>query len=243
MERKQFTFYRSFFDAVSRIRDKTARADAYDAICAYALSGAEPDLDQMSDAAAIAYISAKPNLDASREKAERGQAGGSKPKADRKQTGSNQKASPADAASKKEIEIEKEIEYECISPHTPHGGRKGSEPKRKPREADFELFWAAYPKKVGKQAAKKAFDRVKAPVETLLTALERQKRSDQWSRDAGQYIPNPSTWLNQGRWEDELPEANTARNGVPMGSGELGAAELEAIRRVLSDDIGGEVAV
>lgn len=71
-------------------------------------------------------------------------------------------------------------------------------------ENDFDLFWSAYPKKVGKQAAKKAFSRVKIPVETLLTAVEWQKCSAQWSKDNGQYIPNPATWLNQGRWEDEL---------------------------------------
>lgn len=70
--------------------------------------------------------------------------------------------------------------------------------------AGFEKFWSAYPKKVGKKAAKKAFDRVRVPVETLLTAVERQKCSAQWSKDNGQYIPNPATWLNQGRWEDEL---------------------------------------
>ena len=50
----------------------------------------------------------------------------------------------------------------------------------------------------------KAFRRVKAPLETLLTAIDRQKRGDQWSRDNGRYIPNPATWLNQGRWEDEV---------------------------------------
>ncbi len=82
----------------------------------------------------------------------------------------------------------------------------------------FEKFWSAYPKKVGKQAAKKAFDRVKVPVETLLTAIERQKCSAQWSRDNGQYIPNPATWLNQGRWEDELEmEHNEQPGDVPDG--------------------------
>ena len=68
----------------------------------------------------------------------------------------------------------------------------------------FDLFWKAYPKKVGKIAAKKAFDRVKVPVETLLSAIERQKCGEQWQRDNGQYIPNPATWLNGGRWEDEV---------------------------------------
>lgn len=69
---------------------------------------------------------------------------------------------------------------------------------------DFEKFWSAYPKKIGKKSAKKAFYRAKVPVETLLTAIERQKCSNQWSKDNGQFIPNPTTWLNQGRWDDEL---------------------------------------
>ena len=70
----------------------------------------------------------------------------------------------------------------------------------------FDLFWTAYPKKVGKEAARKAMAKVKAPIETILTAIERQKRSEQWTKDNGQFIPNPATWLNQGRWEDELPQ-------------------------------------
>ena len=68
----------------------------------------------------------------------------------------------------------------------------------------FDAFWAAYPKKVGKGEAKKAFDKAKVSVEVLLRALEAQKLSDQWKRDNGRYIPNPATWLNQGRWEDDL---------------------------------------
>ena len=78
----------------------------------------------------------------------------------------------------------------------------------------FDAFWSEYPRKVGKIAAKKAFERAirKAPLETLLTAVRRQKCGSQWTQDNGQYIPNPATWLNQGRWEDELPtpqEENT----------------------------------
>lgn len=68
----------------------------------------------------------------------------------------------------------------------------------------FDAFWAAYPKKVGKGEARKAFDKAKVAVEVLLRALEAQKLSDQWKRDNGRYIPNPATWLNQGRWEDDL---------------------------------------
>lgn len=74
-------------------------------------------------------------------------------------------------------------------------------------DAEFAEFWNAYPTKVGKQPARKAFDKVKVPVKTLVDAIERQKCSSQWSKDGGQYIPNPATWLNQQRWEDVLPEA------------------------------------
>jgi hypothetical protein len=85
---------------------------------------------------------------------------------------------------------------------------KTSKDKDKDNSASpFELFWAAYPRKVGKQAAKKAFSKVSVPVKTLIDAVNSQKNSEQWRRDNGQYIPNPATWLNQGRWDDVLTEA------------------------------------
>jgi hypothetical protein len=71
----------------------------------------------------------------------------------------------------------------------------------------FDAFWKAYPKKVGKDAASKAFAKRKPDdklLKEILQAVELQKVSDQWTKDGGQYIPNPATWLNQGRWMDEL---------------------------------------
>ena len=38
----------------------------------------------------------------------------------------------------------------------------------------------------------------------MLNAIETAKQSMQWNKDNGQYIPNPATWLNQKRWEDEI---------------------------------------
>ena len=93
MKRKQFTFYRSFMDGIKRIKAKAARCEAYDAIIAYALDGTEPDLDKLSDAAALAFVMAKPNLDSARKKAEAGQKGGeSKDQANGKQTSSKPQA-------------------------------------------------------------------------------------------------------------------------------------------------------
>ena len=49
----------------------------------------------------------------------------------------------------------------------------------------------------------------------VLAALERQKCSDRWQRDGGQYIPDPTTWLNGRRWEDELFPAEPERPTPP----------------------------
>lgn len=88
------------------------------------------------------------------------------------------------------------------------GQGQGHIPPKSPSTGDaFERFWSVYPRKIGKQSAKRAFERVKVPLETLVTAVERQKCSDQWTQNNGQFIPHPATWLNQGRWDDELPES------------------------------------
>lgn len=72
----------------------------------------------------------------------------------------------------------------------------------------FEEFWRAYPRRVGKLMARKAYDRARLSIThaVLLEAVAQQKTWAQWTRDAGQYIPHPATWLNQGRWDDEPPE-------------------------------------
>lgn len=120
--RTQFTFYESFYKAISRIKKKTDRADAYDIICSYALFQKEPDLDSVSDAVAIAFELLRPVLDKAREKAENGKNGGSKPKTNAKQTESKTEANAKveQAANKKEkeveVEVEKEIEIDNIHP-------------------------------------------------------------------------------------------------------------------------------
>ena len=80
--------------------------------------------------------------------------------------------------------------------------------------AAFDTFWAAYPRHMGKKAAQKAFEKI-APDEgllnTMLKALALWKTSQQWTKDGGQFIPHPATWLNGRRWEDELPRAGTGK--------------------------------
>ena len=213
MDRKQFTFYESFYKAAKRIKDPSARAEVYDAICEYALYGNEPDIDALSEMAAIAFELIKPNLDASRKKAESGKLGGtkkqsestfeangSKTEAKRKQNEASEKQEQTESKkeNKKEKEGENKIEIEN---------------KKKSYDADgFAAFWAAYPKKAGKAAALKAWNKLAPDVvlqEQMGKALEVQKQSQQWRKDGGQYIPMPATWLNGRRWEDEAPQAQS----------------------------------
>lgn len=110
--RTQFTFYESFYKATQRIKDPLSRAQVYDSICEYALYGVVPNMESLSDVAAIAFELVRPNLDASRKKAEAGRAGGS-----RKHNGSKSKQTEAtqeqgETRSKKENEIENKKENE-----------------------------------------------------------------------------------------------------------------------------------
>ncbi len=67
----------------------------------------------------------------------------------------------------------------------------------------FEEFWTAYPKKVAKQDATKAWEKIGPDAEltkTIMQGLGKVKQSRQWTEG---FIPNASTWLNGRRWEDD----------------------------------------
>jgi superfamily II DNA helicase RecQ len=68
-------------------------------------------------------------------------------------------------------------------------------------EEHFQTFWELYPKKVGKGGARTSYKRAlkKTTAENILSAL--RKQSHKWKDK--QFIPHPTTWLNQERWEDE----------------------------------------
>jgi len=80
---------------------------------------------------------------------------------------------------------------------------------------DFESFWSKYPKKTGKGAAFKAWQKLhKTEIGKISDALDWQIPSDQWKRDSGQYIPNPQTYLNQKRFDDEPQKVRKMKNQV-----------------------------
>lgn len=77
----------------------------------------------------------------------------------------------------------------------------------KEKKYGFDTFWSAYPKKVGKEKCLNWF-LIHRPndelLQKMLKTIEAYKNTKQWSNP--QYIPHPYTWLNQGRWDDEIEQ-------------------------------------
>ena len=96
----------------------------------------------------------------------------------------------------------------------------------------FEEFWKAYPKKTAKKNALNAWEKINPNEELLkaiLSALEQQKKSVQWQRERGQFIPYPATWLNGRRWEDEC---SSECKGEPP-KGENSSFDIAKIERMM----------
>jgi hypothetical protein len=112
----------------------------------------------------------------------------------------------------------KDAESHCDVPVTPRTEQNRAEQNK--RSGNFDCFWSAYPKKIGKQQALKSWNKLKPDndlLKTILLAIESNEKSEQWKNENGKFIPHAATWLNGMRWEDE--------------------AEVKPFH----DDIGGEV--
>lgn len=191
MKRNQFTFYRSYYEAIQHL-PRRAQADVLLAIAAYALDETEPKL---TGAALSAFILVRPTLDSGRLKAESGRMGGSKRKANGKQFASNSQANRKQTASEKEGEkegegeVEIEIESECLRNPSPDG-----EGQRTPAQSaedylrersgldlspgDRDELWAfagAMGEAVCKRAVDEALERGKAAW-PYIRAILREKR-------------------------------------------------------------------
>jgi len=71
---------------------------------------------------------------------------------------------------------------------------------------DFDLFWEIYPRKKHKGDALKAWVQTESKrpsIEEILAAIQRQERGFDWTKDDGQYIPYPASWLRKWGWADE----------------------------------------
>lgn len=91
-------------------------------------------------------------------------------------------------------------------------GKEGLKPPKAPHGA-FDDFWQAYPAKVEKKGARRKFEAaVKAgtPPQQIIEAAERYAASEQVRRG---FIKHPTTWLNNGCWDDEPEQAKGMKDG------------------------------
>jgi hypothetical protein len=122
-----------------------------------------------------------------------------------------------------------------LTPPTPL--RPAATPPDRPAKDDsldgFDDFWRDWPKKEGKAAAVAAWKKQRPdPGERRLIrdAIPRQQAAKDWPRENWRYCPLPATWLNQRRWEDEIPDP------PPKGEREMIGKDkerAEVMRRVL----------
>lgn len=142
---------------------------------------------------------------------------------------SERKKGKSDAERAREYRQRKKAEAEQQQRHDRHGSSQGEEKRREENTTpqtpqgvdgypeDFEEFWQRYPRKIGKGDAYKRWKKIRPGAELkarILWSLDQHKRSEQWQRENGRYIPNPATWLNQARWDDE-PEAGAQTTAPP----------------------------
>lgn len=102
----------------------------------------------------------------------------------------------------------------------------------------FEAFWAAYPKKRSKGQARKAWAKLRpdaALQERIAAALTLWVRSPEWTRDGGQYIPHPATWLNGEGWEDQ-PTSLPVVAAAPAAAPSAAARGIQRLQRMKRDE-------
>lgn len=84
----------------------------------------------------------------------------------------------------------------------------------------FAFFWNEYPKKVGKGDAWKSWQRLKISdtmARSIVLSVRQHRKTEQWQREHGRYIPNPSTFLNQRRFDDEPGHVQPPAEGSLQG--------------------------
>ena len=74
---------------------------------------------------------------------------------------------------------------------------------------DFERFYEAYPKKKSKPVALKAWLKHKPDIEVVIKSLTIFKKCDQWTKNKGEFIPYPASWLNAEGWNDVIETKKT----------------------------------
>ena len=197
MKKDSFVYYRSFWDAI-QARPENERLALYDAILLYAFEGKQSELQGVESAI---FTLIKPQIDANHRKWENGFKGG-RPNSnkgglkdvgrfsDEITTGFINENLMRNEEGIMDNEERKMKNEECYNENLNHQWKKPSK--------EFEQFWDLFPKKVGKKEAEEIFQSLNP--EEQSTAVNNISRL--YSQTPQQFVPNPSRYLSESRWED-----------------------------------------
>ena len=156
-----------------------------------------------------------------------------KPDGNRNETENNRNVQEED----KEEDKEKEEEEKRDARQRRANERARNEAQQ---SAWFGMFWLQYPRKEGKKAAEREWSRIRMDKEifdAIMEALGRQRKSEQWTRDGGQFIPHASTWLHGERWKDETGAGGgrTHVSAQEYSQRDYSGEDLEAMERLIAE--------
>lgn len=242
----KFLLPKSVAETVAQVEDERDRARTLSVMFDYQCMGKIPDLRSERPVVRLTLMLCTKQMEAWERRA-------AQYRASKRDAAATSVWSDCGIPQQREKEGEEGKAKEKVSPTPPYkekGEREKRQENRETREdvelhnastgKMFEEFWSEYPRKVSRKAALRAFrtavgdgrlcdSRREALFRDVMRGLRAHKRSSQWNRDGGQYIPHPSTWLNQERWNDEVdcdPSVKSSDSEARMSHADEVAARI-----------------
>lgn len=215
MIRKSFVLFTEYGEKLARLTDEQLGA-LFRLVFAYVETGTIPTVEDQMIGMAFDFIRA--DLDRQAEnytrKVEAGRKGGVAKASTAKQKlaePSMPKQSLAEASTIKQNVAEPSTVY--LNKNKNKNVNKNVNKNIKEYIPSFFEFWNLYPRKIGKATAEAAYKKKCTSAEVERQILDGVRRYNtlqwsHWSSDRTQYIPHPTTWLNQERWKDEVEPYN-----------------------------------
>ena len=230
--KRSFVLYFDYRQHLAYLTDEE-RGKLLMALLEYGENGTEPELEGAA-LMAFSFIRSQMDRDAQKyaetckKRSEAGKRGG-RPANQNEEHEKESKAKKANAFSEKQSKAKKadndtDNDNENDTDNDNENDTDIEEKKLSLQELRFAEFWAEYPKKKAKKDAQKAWNKIKPTAElfeNIMEAVKFAKNSMEWKKENGRFIPNPATWLNGGRWDDELtpspiiPQQTTGNGGKP----------------------------
>lgn len=118
--------------------------------------------------------------------------------------------SEADTPCQRGRHHEPKLEPEVIPPlNPPHRGES--------IKSDFDAWWQEYPRKVGKDAAERKYQRARKTVSAAVLLAGVRRYAAAVANTEREFIAHPATWLNAGRWQDDYGAAPAVATEGPTG--------------------------